>query len=100
MLVNEEPVAALTYHVSSDEPLLVLGADGLDESEDGSWGELEILLGVARATAAALGLFDDHLNWDTDCDECAAVADLHGFSDRYPEDRAGARYQLEARFDD
>jgi hypothetical protein len=100
LLVEEEPFAALTYHVSSGQPLLVLGADAIDGLEDGGWAEIEILLKAARATAAALALAADRLEWDSDCDDCVAIADLHGFNPRYPSDPDGRKHQLDAEFAD
>jgi hypothetical protein len=98
LLLNGDPIAAMTYHVASGHPLMVLGADARNDSPDGGWAEVEILLTGIRAVAGALGLTTDRLDWDTDCGECAGLAELHGFNDRYPEDEEGRKHQMEATF--
>jgi hypothetical protein len=98
LLLNGDPIAAMTYHVASGYPLMVLGADARNDSPDGGWAEVEILLTGIRAVAGALGLTTDRLDWDTDCGECAGLAELHGFNDRYPEDEEGRKHQMEATF--
>jgi hypothetical protein len=98
LLLNGDPLAAMTYHVASGNPLMVLGADALNGLEDGGWPEVEILLLGLRAIARALGLPSDRLDWDTDCDECASLAELHGFSDRYPRFDDGRKHQMAAAF--